>query len=158
MRRVSRLRDKDVTVTDSSAVFIAYKKIFQKKLCECFLGGKSGRWSLVALQVIMVPRCKHLLALFSHPHNSSWPPPPPLLLSPLSHRQVQLDCQAELCLPPSLYLFIFLSVCLKNRGRNNLHGHQFTISLPPIRAPSAQTETKCFHLNVRARVLGIHLE
>lgn len=31
----------------------------------------------------MVPRCKHLLALFSHPHHSGWPPL--LLLSPHSH-------------------------------------------------------------------------
>lgn len=126
---------------NSSAVFIKERELalqpFQissstfskEEMCECFLGEESGHRSLEELQVIMVPRCKHLLALFYHPNNSVWPSPPPL-----AHGQVQLDCQAVLCLPPSLNLFIFLSACLKNHGRNNLHGHKFTIC-PLISAP-----------------------
>lgn len=46
----------------------------------------------------------------------------------IEHRQLQLDCKGRACAPPSLHFFIFLSVCLKNQGKNNLHGRGLTIS------------------------------
>lgn len=102
-----------------------------KKLCECLLRWRSGHWSPQELQLIMAPRCKLLLSLHSHSYDSSWPLLPPL--SPFSHRQVQLHCQAKLCLPPSLYLLIFLSV-FKESGLNSCMGTS-SLSLPSSDPP-----------------------
>lgn len=46
----------------------------------------------------------------------------------IEHRQLQLDCKGRACAPPSLHFFILLSVCLKNQGKNNLHGRGLAIS------------------------------
>lgn len=114
-----------------------------------FMEGRCDHWSLEELQWYLGTNIYWLCWSIPRTAAESTLSTPP---SPLSHRQVQLDCQAELRLPPSLSLFIFLSVCLKNQGKNNLHGHKFTIS-PLIRVLSTPpTGKKCFHLYVRTRV------
>lgn len=69
----------------------------------------------------------------------------------IEHRQLQLDCKGR----ASLHFFIFLSVCLKNQGKNNLHGRGLTISAiirmlsatpPPT---SRNNREKSVHLYVR---------
>lgn len=72
----------------------------------------------------------------------------------IERRQLQLGRKGRVRAPPSLHFFIFLSVCLKNQGKNNLHGRGLTISAI-IRMPSATPRTsrnnreKSFHLYVR---------
>lgn len=87
----------------------------------------------VSLKTTIVPRCKHWLALLIHSKNSSWIPLPSGP-SPLSQKQIQLDCQAKLCLLQSLHLFTFLSVCLKNQGNNKLASTSL-LSLPLSEGP-----------------------
>lgn len=72
----------------------------------------------------------------------------------IEHRQLQLDCKGRACALPSIHFFILPSVCLKNQGKDNLHGRGLTISAI-IRMLSATPRTtrnnreKSFHLYVR---------
>lgn len=86
--------------------------IFQE---NCVNASLKEVWPLVSRRAALVPRCKHLLVMLIFSRNSSWTPSPHLP-STLSHRQVQVDCRAKPRLPPSLYLLVFPSVCLKNQG------------------------------------------
>lgn len=103
-----------------------FAAIFSKKLFECSFWWTSGHCFLGELQVIMVPRWKHTDAV-PIPNTAC---DPPLLSQTHTHSQVQLDCQAKQCLPRSLCLFIFLSVCLKYQDRFDLHGHELPSSEP----------------------------
>lgn len=84
------------------------------------------------------------------------PADPSLFAAPslIGHRQLQLDCKDRACALPSLHFFILLSVCLKNEGKNNLHGRGLTISaifrmLLATPRTSRNNREKSFHLYVR---------
>lgn len=121
---------------------------FPKELCELSFGWRSGKWTLGELQVIMVPRCKHLLALFVQPSNSSWPP--------LSHREVQLLYRTP---PATITPLIHLCVSVFKESRQKQPAWAKVHYLFPHQSSlHPRGRDKCFHQCVHVCVLGIHLE